>query len=241
MIPELPLFISVIFAALTVTMLAFTVNGIRKTALLAGYSDESAGKMSLFTGLALSCWLILTAVLSLSDFYRDFTAIPPRFLTAVLPNVIAIFWLLFSKRTARLIAAIPQQWIVMLQVFRVVVEIEFYFLLINNAMPAIMTFEGRNFDIFVGLSAPIIGWLITKNKIGKRGLIVWNWAGILILASVIAHGILSVPSRFQMLITEPPNTFMTHIPFIWLPAFLAPFAMFLHGLSLRNLRLRKTA
>lgn len=241
MIPEVPLFISIVFAVLTLTMLACIVTGVRKTALLAGYSATSAGKMSLISGLAVSCWLMLTALLSLNDFYRDFTALPPRFLTAVIPNVIVIFWLLFSKRTARLIAAIPQQWILTAQAFRVVVEIEFYFLLLHNAMPAIMTFEGRNFDIVVGLSAPIIAWFFARDTIGKRGLLLWNWAGILILGSVIAHGVMSVPSRFQVLVTDPPNTFMTYVPFIWLPAFLAPFAMFLHGLSLRNLRLRKTA
>jgi hypothetical protein len=119
------------------------------------------------------------------------------------------------------------------------VEIEFYLLLIHNAMPQIMTFEGRNFDIFVGITAPLIAWLFRKNIIGNTGILLWNWAGIAILSVVIVHGVTSVPSRFQIFSTVPENTFMTYVPFVWLPAFLAPFAMFLHGLSLRNLRLNK--
>jgi hypothetical protein len=39
-----------------------------------------------------------------------------------------------------------------------------------------------------------------------------------------------------VLVTEPPTTFIGHVPYIWLPVFLVPLAWLLHLVSLRQLR-----
>jgi hypothetical protein len=64
----------------------------------------------------------------------------------------------------------------------------------------------------------------------------WNLAGIVILLNVVVHALLSTPSPFRVIVTEPPTTFIGHVPYIWLPAFLVPLAWLLHLLSLRQLR-----
>ena len=64
---------------------------------------------------------------------------------------------------------------VFLQSFRIIVELLIYGAFLEGVFPQRATFEGLNFDILVGISAPVIGWLILKKRIGfKKGLLIWN-------------------------------------------------------------------
>jgi hypothetical protein len=62
--------------------------------------------------------------------------------------------------------------------------------------------------------------------------IVWNFVGLALLLTIILTAILSIP---QIGIFKPANTFIVYWPMIWLPAFVAPFAFFVHLVSLRQL------
>jgi hypothetical protein len=102
-----------------------------------------------------------------------------------------------------------------------------------------LTFEGRNFDILVGLTALPVAWLCFARRAGPRlGAVVWNVAGIAILANIVIHALLSAPTPFQVLRTEPPTTIIATLPYIWLPGFLVPLALSLHVASLRTLGVR---
>jgi len=52
---------------------------------------------------------------------------------------------------------------------------------------------------------------------------------------VVVHALLSTPTPFRVLVTDPPTTFIAAVPYVWLPAFLVPLAWLLHGVSLRQL------
>jgi hypothetical protein len=115
-------------------------------------------------------------------------------------------------------------------------ELILWRLFVVGAAPAIMTFEGRNVDILVGLSAPLVGWgFLTRRAWPTRLAVWWNVAGILILLSVVVHAQLSAPTPFRVYLTEPPLTFIAYVPWIWLPAVLVPLAWGLHALSIRQL------
>ena len=131
----------------------------------------------------------------------------------------------------------PPSWLGGAQAFRIAVEIVLWRLAVAGVAPEIMTFTGRNVDILIGLSAPVVAYAcFVRRAWPVRVARWWNWAGVVILLNVVVHAQLSAPTRFRLFETDPPTTFIGDLPFIWLPAFLVPLAWTLHALSLRQLR-----
>ncbi len=77
-------------------------------------------------------------------------------------------------------------------------EIFLFLMFINGAVPVQMTFEGRNFDIIIGITAPIIAYFsFTKKLWPKIVPLLWNLAGFLLLANIYLIGILSAPGPLR--------------------------------------------
>ena len=102
------------------------------------------------------------------------------------------------------------------------------FLFQNKTMPELMTFEGRNFDILAGITAPIIGILFLKNSIGRNALIIWNIIGLFLILFVFVNGILSSELPIQMFGFEQPTQAPNYFPFILLPATVVPIVIYSH-------------
>jgi hypothetical protein len=155
---------------------------------------------------------------------------------ALLPPLITLAVLASSRTVGRLVQGIPAVWLVGAQSFRIVVEIVLWWLVAAGAVPAIMSFTGRNFDVLVGLTAPIVASRCFVSRAWPTRLARWwNVAGIVVLVNTVVHAQLAAPTRFQLFVTTPPNTFIGEMPYIWLPAFLVPLAWALHILSFRQL------
>jgi hypothetical protein len=162
---------------------------------------------------------------------------PPRILPAFLVPLVAGLLFLRSGPTRDLLARTPPQWPIYLQSFRVVMEIILWLLYLQHRAPVIMTFEGRNVDILVGLTAIPVGYLCFARKAwSARVAFWWNVAGILILLNVVVHAQLSAPSPFRVFVTDPPLTFIAYWPYILLPGFLVPLAWLGHAASLMQIR-----
>jgi hypothetical protein len=189
------------------------------------------------TALFVALVLALTALLAGAGAFHDFSRMPPRLLVAFVPPLVAIVVLCRSAAVGRFLDALPPAWLVHPQAFRIVMEIILWRLFVAGAAPAIMTFEGRNADILVGLSAPLVAWLCLGAR--RRLARWWNAAGILILVNVVVHGQLSAPTPFRVFVVEPPPTFLIYVPWIWLATFLVPLAWALHALSLRQFLRRR--
>jgi len=95
-------------------------------------------------------------------------------------------------------------------------------------VPQLMTFEGINYDILVGFTAPIIGLLYLKNKISKNFLMCWNIIGLILVVSIMTIGILSAELPFQQFGFEQPNRGLQYFPFILLPALIVPLMIYAH-------------
>ena len=182
-------------------------------------------------------WMIVLSGLSLSGFFSKFDTMPPRFVIIILVPLITLIWaLLFSKTTKQILTYVPAQIIINLQVFRVIVEILLWLLFIQNLLPIQMTFEGRNFDILAGITAPLVTYFgIVKYKWSRTALIIWNLLTLGLLINIVTIAILSFPTPFRYFMNEPANTIVAEFPFVWLPGFLVPLAYGLHFLSLRQL------
>ena len=104
-----------------------------------------------------------------------------------------------------------------------------------------MTFEGRNFDILSGISAPIMAWLAFRNgKINRPLLLIWNVLALLLLINIVTNAILSVPSPLQKFAFDQPNVGILYFPFIWLPSTVVPIVLFSHLVSFYQLLKKDT-
>lgn len=190
----------------------------------------------------LTVWTALTAGLAISGLLLNFQALPPRFLAVLLPPVVAVIWLVRTPFAADLIAGLSPSWFIMPQAFRIVVEFGLWRLYTTGDIPVQMTFEGRNFDILAGLTAPLVAWLCFQRRVLPAGVAVaWNLAGLALLANIVGIAILSAPTPFRVFLNDPPNTIIAYWPFVWLPAFIVPMALLLHLLSLRQLLSKQPA
>src|ERR1700722_9940244 len=101
-------------------------------------------------------WLVVQAVVGLSGFYIVSAGEPPRFALLVLPPVVLIIILFFVKSRKRFFDRMDVRSLTLLHLVRLPVELILFWLYLHKAVPRAMTFEGRNFDILSGLTAPMV-------------------------------------------------------------------------------------
>jgi hypothetical protein len=226
--PPPPLWLSAIFVGL---VLALLLGVLAWTYGPAGMGDRVRGWAA-----ALFSWLALTAIAALTGFTAHFDTMPPRILLVLVPALTACFVIAYHPRMGPLLDRAPGYWLIAFQGFRVGMELILWQLARAEVIPTSMTFEGRNYDVLVGLMAPLIAWLAFERRLLSPGpVIFWNVFGIAVLANVVVIGFLSAPTRFRQFFEGPPNEMIGTFPFIWLVAFVVPLAFLGHLLSIRQL------
>lgn len=183
---------------------------------------------------ALLAWLGFTAGMASSGFLSQWDSLPPRAPFVPLGALIILVSVSRTQFFTRLLLKTPRHWPVALQSFRILVELAFYALFTAGLAPVQVTFEGRNFDIFVGLTAPLVAIAIARLNLSRRAVIAWNILGLLVLLNTIGTVLTSVPGPLHQNWPGQPFTAFTTWPVIWIPAFLAPLAIFLHINSIRQ-------
>ncbi|MDI3321000.1 hypothetical protein QJ048_14505 [Pinibacter sp. MAH-24] len=157
-------------------------------------------------------------------------------LLGILPALLTIILLFASTKGRQFIDSIPLKNITYIHIVRIPVEIVLLWLFFNKAIPKLMTFEGRNFDILSGITAPIIAYLVfTKHRIGRSGLLIWNIICLGLLSNIVLNALFSVPSPAQKFAFDQPNIAILYFPFSWLPTFVVPVVLFGHLVSIRQL------
>jgi hypothetical protein len=233
------LLIQIGFIALTIVFFGLLFYELNSALMASAIEQRKKNRIRLRSIIALIFWFVFTSVWSLSGKMGDFSLFPLNMVPVLLVPMITIVYLAFySKTTQVILTHIPNHRLVRLQVFRVFVEILLWLLLLENLMPVQMSFEGRNFDILAGLTAPVIALLSYHQKISKTAMILWNIAGLGLLINIVTVAILSMPGPFRVFMNVPANTIVAQFPIALLPAFLVPLAYGLHFLSLRKLMLK---
>lgn len=223
------------FVILTLVYITLFIREIQNGLNLTSW--EKARKKTLLKRIIILpiLWGILLSAWSISGKMSDFSIFPFNFIPVILiPLITAVIFISFSG-LSEILKHIPAGNLIRLQSFRFFVEILLWILFINNLLPVQMTFEGRNFDIIVGISAPIIAYLAFRGKISRKGLIIWNVIGLGLLLNIVTIAILSTPSPWRIFMNEPANYIVTYFPVAWLPGFLVPLAYYLHFLSIKQL------
>jgi hypothetical protein len=181
-------------------------------------------------------WIILESVLSISAFYQVTNVMPPRFMLLVLPPVVLIIITFLTKRGRIFIDGLNVGKLTLLHIIRIPVEITLYWLFLHKAVPDIMTFEGRNFDILCGITAPIVYYIgYIKNVFHKNVLLAWNIICLLLLANIVGTAVLSAPFPIQQFAFSQPNIALLYFPFALLPGVIVPIVLFAHLVAIRKL------
>ncbi|WP_242927610.1 hypothetical protein [Pontibacter vulgaris] len=237
MIENLPKYISLTFGLTTVAMLLLFIWTIRKSVF------EQTRKKSTPIFIGLIIWLTIQAVLTLKNIYNlDTDSFPPKILlTGVLPTILTIILLFATSKGRQFIDSLPLKNLTYLNIVRIPVEIVLFWLFLNKAVPEIMTFSGRNFDILAGISAPIIAYFgLTKSKLNKQTILIWNFICLGLLINIVVNALFSTPTPFQKFAFDQPNIAILYFPFSWLPTFIVPIVLLGHLTSIRQLLKYKT-
>jgi hypothetical protein len=206
------------------------------TTLLTAALFFKAANFSKTTLIVMLIWLVIQAVIGLSGFYTVTNTVPPRFLLLVLPPIIAIILLFATTSGRKFIDGLDIKTLTILHIVRIPVEIVLFWLFLNKTVPQLMTFEGRNFDILSGLTAPIIYYFgFVKNQLSKSVILIWNVICLGLLINIVVIAVLSAPFPFQQFSFEQPNIAVLHFPFNWLPCFIVQAVLLSHLASIRKL------
>jgi hypothetical protein len=181
-------------------------------------------------------WLLFQSILSLSGFFTVIDTVPPRFILLLAPPLLFIAVIFLTPAGRRFIDSLNLKNLTLLHIVRVPVELILYGLFLHHAVPGLLTFEGRNFDIIAGLSAPLVFYLGFAARSPRRILLLtWNILCLALLLNIVAYAILSAPFSFQRLAFEQPNIAVFYFPFTLLPGCIVPLVLFSHLVAIRQI------
>ena len=219
---KLPIFIPAVFLLTVLFTFVLLVSTTRRKLIVAVISI---------------IWLTVTGILSYGGFFRNFQAMPPRLFFTLFPTIVMIIFLLVTPKGRRFIDDLDLKRLTLLHTVRVPVELGLYSLAVQGVIPGLMTFEGRNFDIFSGITAPIMLVICFRNGelIRRKLLLVWNFVCLGLLINIVTLAILASPFPFQKFAFDQPNVAVFYFPYTWLPAFVVTAVLFSHVVAIRKL------
>lgn len=211
---SMPSLISVLFIIITfLTLFAF-------------YLASGKNKLLIFSILLLAG---IQGYLANSGFFLVTDTTPPRLALIVAPAILMII-LTFSLKAGRnFIRKLDLEIYTYLHSVRLAVELVLFSLCQLKFIPVSMTFEGRNFDILAGISAPVIAYLVfAQGRANRKLLLYWNFVALFLVLQVVVTGIFSAPSVWQRWSFDQPNIAVLYFPFVWLPGIIVPIVIFGH-------------
>ena len=218
---DLPAYISILFGFTTIltAWLFYKATGNSKPVLL-----------------IILIWLAVQALIAGSGFYTVTDTLPPRFLLLVLPPLLVIAGLFLSPNGRKFIDGLDLKSLTILHTIRIPVELVLFLLFTNKAVPELMTFEGRNFDILSGITAPVIFYFaFIRKQLSLKIILIWNVICLGLLINIVGNAILSAPFPFQQFAFDQPNIAVLYFPFIWLPCCVVPLVLLSHLAAIRQL------
>lgn len=168
-------------------------------------------------------------VLQWNGFYARTDTMPPRAVLLLAPSVLIILAVLARPAGRKWMRSLDLGALTLLHTCRVGVEWVLHHAWLEGQVPRAMTFEGTNFDIVSGLSAPLVWAYLHFSKPPRRWLLVgWNLLCLALLVNIVATAVLSLPGPLQTLNHAMPNRLVLTSPYVLLPAVVVPVVLFAH-------------
>tara|TARA_B100000809_G_scaffold180897_1_gene178569 strand:- start:722 stop:1417 length:696 start_codon:yes stop_codon:yes gene_type:complete len=199
--------------------------------------DPRKSTKKIILGLGLFFWNTYVYLVAISGVIQSFE-LPPKFpILLVLPTFVFIAIFLYSNKDKKWIDSIPKHWLIYIQSFRLVVETLFVISVSDGLLHYHVTIEGYNYDMLVGFSALIIGFLFHKKWVSENFVLYWNYTGLSVLAVVVFVFITTAffPTLYGSKVSLMPLEALKY-PFVLVASFLMPVAVFLHIWSILQLR-----
>ena len=216
-------------------IIAVLMFGLARALERAHWAPAERRRVLSLTGAVLIGWFV--AVIALAR-VGVFEAGPERIPTIQFGIFIPILigaWLLWrSPMVRRTLDAVPQSWIVGVQLYRALGVI-FLILYASGKLPGLFAWPAGLGDILVGLLAPLVAWAYARRpEQNARSVAAWNIFGLIDLAIAVSAGFITAPS--PLFTYEPANTLISIFPLVLIPTFLVPISVLLHFASLAKLR-----
>ncbi len=192
-------------------------------------------RAALLAALGIAAWLAAFAGLAMSRVLERYDARPPPLLLAILGIIAAAITLARSRLGRALADELPVAVLVGFHVFRLPLELVMHEAARAGIMPVQMSFAGWNFDIVTGLTAIPVAWLAAKGRAPRWLLLAWNALGSILLLTIMTIAIVSTPVIAAFGRGAAENTFVVHVPYVWLPSVMVALAFAGHLLLWRRL------
>lgn len=225
---NIPQYVSVTFFACVIATFGF---------LYYAYDRASEkGTATVFFTTLISVWIFIISLLTFQGFFENFEARPPRLILFVLPTLLVVLLSLIIRSSRKVIDKMPITTLTYIHIIRVPIEIVLWWLYVNGAVAESMTFEGLNYDILSGISAPFAGLFLVGLKSKSRiSAILWNLITLALLVNIVFHALLATPYFYNPPPSAQANIAVFHFPFVLLPTFVVPAIFFCHVASLYKL------
>jgi hypothetical protein len=218
---QLPFFIPVVFVL---------------TTLLTIYIFYRASNQNAKLLFVIAIWMAIQSVIATTGFFTVANTFPPRLLMLIALPLGCIVSLFFTSKGRSFIEKFDVKTLTLLHSIRIAIETVLFWLFINKTVPQLMTFEGRNFDLLSGVTAPLVYYFgFVKRKLGPKQMLVWNFICLAILLFTVSNAILSAPTPFQKLAFDQPTIAVLYFPFVWLPGIVVPLVILSHLITIRAL------
>ena len=228
--------LKIAYIVLTLMMITVLVLIGRYTIKKTVEHNTAANKKFLILVIALLAWQVYVFWIANSGILLNFE-FPPRFaLLLIIPLFIFTGIFIYLSRNKKWIVTIPPHWLIFYQSFRILVESIFVASVTAGILNKEVTIEGYNYDMIFAYTAPIIGFLAFKKILSKQLLILWNYLGLIVIASIIFLFITSIyaPQLFGSEAILIPSASLL-FPYVLVAGFLMPSAVFIHVLSIVQL------
>lgn len=190
------------------------------------------------TSLILAIWFSYLVYLSNTGFLTELQ-LPPRLpLFVFVP--FAIFSIVFYRKAIRSkwIKDLPLTWLTYPQSFRIFVELILLYTFYEGIIPKEATFEGLNFDVLMGISAPFMAYFIFRKPNFNKGLaLFWNTLGILMILFV---AFIIGTSFYNPKIWGQDEVMVAldfvQFPYLLVAGVLAPLGIFMHVVSIAKIK-----
>jgi hypothetical protein len=207
----------------TLTWLGFYI-GIRAS------PDGRARKSRWIIGSAVvaAVWLVGVFLLGAAGAFRN-DVLPPRIPMALFATLLLGYLLLLSPTFRRIVAAVPQHWLIGIQTFRIlggVFLVRYY----AGELPGLFALPAGIGDVATGLLALFVAYAWYSGKPYARGAaIAWNLFGMADLVDAVVLGTITGGGAGGIV-----------FPIVLIPVYAVPRAFLIHSYSLIGL-VRKTS
>lgn len=222
-------------------IIAAVLFGLRLAMQNAAWPEAERRLVMRRAALVLIGWFGLATGLAVLQFFQGSVDRAPTIQYGILlPILIGAVAIWRSQTVSRLIDAVPQQWLVGVQLYRALGAI-FVVLYATGRLPGLFAWPAGLGDIAVGLLGPIVGYAYARDpQANGSTVLLWNLFGLVDLLVAITAGFLTSPSPLQLFAFDNPNELISAFPLVLVPVYLVPLSVVLHLASLAKLR-RETA